>query len=294
MKRIKSTKKSIIFVFLTALLVVFALSVSATEYNYNDFQFPPPDSSFGYTSVTYSGDISYGNSSNFLFSSLILEGRDYESNLVSFAISNVEAFQNRYSQYSFSQFIMELEDEYFSYENQSAYALLNIFNFYLHEAGYLNIINYSPPSASSVWAEVDSTINTWYTSIDGLIYEPITITSQSSLNIFLTDNVSHFFDVSTSQAYQNGVDSQNAVIQELQQQVDGIPQLQEKSYITGYNDGIKEGDSLKEGALTIVSAPMYILGNMLDFEVFGINLFRFVMSLLTVVIIAFVIKKISN
>lgn len=66
------------------------------------------------------------------------------------------------------------------------------------------------------------------------------------------------------------------------------------SYNLGYSAGMTDGEHFEEGITSILSAPMYFLGNVLQFDVFGINVFSVVCSIFTLLIIAFVIKKLAN
>lgn len=65
-------------------------------------------------------------------------------------------------------------------------------------------------------------------------------------------------------------------------------------YTQGTYNGMQETESLKVGLLTILSAPFYVLGGILDFEILGINLFNIITGLLTVCLFAFVVKRLIN
>lgn len=73
-----------------------------------------------------------------------------------------------------------------------------------------------------------------------------------------------------------------------------VPALK-KQYNIGKTDGIAIGettsDSLKQGIFAIFSAPVDMMARILNFELFGINLFYLISGLLTLSLAAWVIKK---
>ena len=84
----------------------------------------------------------------------------------------------------------------------------------------------------------------------------------------------------------------------------GYLQGVEVSYDVGYNNGYADGhaqgetDGLntaeagKNLILTIFSVPTYVLSNVFNFEIFGINLYSLICFLLTISIVGIVLKKI--
>lgn len=66
----------------------------------------------------------------------------------------------------------------------------------------------------------------------------------------------------------------------------------EQNYQIGYNDGLTEGDTFNEGLITIFSSPMYVFGEIFDFEIFGIDFINIIQFLITVSVVGFVISKI--
>lgn len=63
-----------------------------------------------------------------------------------------------------------------------------------------------------------------------------------------------------------------------------------KGYTEGTYNGMQETESLKTALLTIFSSPLYVFGGILDFEIFGLNLFNLISTLLTIMLFAFVVK----
>lgn len=72
------------------------------------------------------------------------------------------------------------------------------------------------------------------------------------------------------------------------------------AYQVGYTDGYRQGETNglnsaetgKNLILTIFSVPSYVLSNVFNFEIFGINLYSLICFLLTISIIGIVLKKI--
>lgn len=77
-------------------------------------------------------------------------------------------------------------------------------------------------------------------------------------------------------------------------------EMSQYAYAQGYGDGYRQGetDGLntaetgKNLILTIFSVPTYVLSNVFNFEIFGINLYSLICFLLTISIVGIVLKKI--
>lgn len=65
-------------------------------------------------------------------------------------------------------------------------------------------------------------------------------------------------------------------------------------YNEGENVGLQASDVAKTGILTVISAPFYILGNVFNIEIFGINLLSIITILITLSLVAFFLKKIKG
>ena len=76
---------------------------------------------------------------------------------------------------------------------------------------------------------------------------------------------------------------------------DGIIEGEKIGYNKGKADGIAIGettsDSLRQGIFAIISAPIELISSVLNFELFGINLFALVTGLMTLCLAIWVIKK---
>lgn len=73
-------------------------------------------------------------------------------------------------------------------------------------------------------------------------------------------------------------------------------------YDSGYDDGYKNGEydgleaskGLSSMVLTVLSAPFVIISNTLNFEILGINILNLVKVILTVLVVAFAIRKLKG
>lgn len=74
----------------------------------------------------------------------------------------------------------------------------------------------------------------------------------------------------------------------------GITEGYSNGFTEGTYNGMQESEALKGGLLTILSAPFYVLGGILDFDILGINLLDIFTGLLTLCLFAFVVKKLIN
>lgn len=64
------------------------------------------------------------------------------------------------------------------------------------------------------------------------------------------------------------------------------------AYDKGYNDGLNESNIARNTILTLFSAPTYILSTVFGFEIFGINIYTLICFVLTISIVAVIIKRI--
>ena len=80
----------------------------------------------------------------------------------------------------------------------------------------------------------------------------------------------------------------------LQEDYDTLLVNSAESYNYGYNKGLEESGFLTNGMITIFNSPMYVLGEIFNFEILGINILSIIKFLLTVGIFGFVLKKIRS
>lgn len=81
---------------------------------------------------------------------------------------------------------------------------------------------------------------------------------------------------------------------------EGVRVSYDVGYDNGYSDGYRQGETNgldasetgKNLILTIFSVPTYVLSNVFNFEIFGINLYSLICFLLTISIVGIVLKKI--
>lgn len=64
------------------------------------------------------------------------------------------------------------------------------------------------------------------------------------------------------------------------------------AYSNGYNKGLEEADIAENTLLTLFSAPTYILSTVFNFEIFGINVYAIVCFVLTLGVVAFILKRV--
>lgn len=62
-------------------------------------------------------------------------------------------------------------------------------------------------------------------------------------------------------------------------------------YDKGYSDAQKNSQALESGLITIFSAPMYIFGQVFNYEILGVNILSLIQVILTLCIVVFVVKK---
>lgn len=73
---------------------------------------------------------------------------------------------------------------------------------------------------------------------------------------------------------------------------DSIQSIYNTAYDKGYNDGLNESNIAQNTILTLFSAPTYILSTVFGFEIFGINIYTLICFILTISIVAVIIKRI--
>lgn len=73
---------------------------------------------------------------------------------------------------------------------------------------------------------------------------------------------------------------------------DGYSNGKNDGYSLGLNDGLTEAGAVENGLKTIFSAPIYMLTSILDFEILGFSLYKFILSIITIFIIGFIVKNI--
>lgn len=257
-------------------------------------------SSYGdtYFGSDTSGNVPYGT---YEYYTNITHYYEYGLDVTISRISNIEAFQLRYSSLTYDDFRQYWMDLYYTLDyGDPLYNIANAYAYEITESEYYYYRDYAIPVSGVSWEEIDLEIKSWYNSLDWQIIENYTINSMTTLRAFLDDNATYNIDV-MEERIANLIELNNFKQEEIvalenirQELLTEIDEVRNLSYTTGYNDGMEESGALKQGIITLVSAPMYIIGNLLDFEVFGISLFSLLTSIITILIIAFVIKKLSN
>jgi len=87
------------------------------------------------------------------------------------------------------------------------------------------------------------------------------------------------------------------ILEEHSKFVDDYNELLENSkdsYNNGYNKGLEEAEALSNGLMNVFSAPMFVFGEVFNFEIFGINFFDIIKFILTIGIVGFVLRKIRS
>ena len=73
--------------------------------------------------------------------------------------------------------------------------------------------------------------------------------------------------------------------------IDGYNNGVSDGYTDGYNASMNGKSSFKDLMFAIVDAPFNVLSNAFDFEIFGINLSYFLIAIVSLLLVAFVIRK---
>lgn len=68
----------------------------------------------------------------------------------------------------------------------------------------------------------------------------------------------------------------------------------DSGYSSGQTDGLNSSSVLGSIILTVFNAPFVFINNVLDFEIFGINLLNIVRVLITLLVLAFVVTKLKG
>ena len=117
--------------------------------------------------------------------------------------------------------------------------------------------------------------------------------AENVVNSYLSGALSGAYGLTLEDAFDNGY-------QEGYYTGHADGEMSQYAYQNGYADGYRQGetdglDTSETGKnliLTIFSVPSYVLSNVFNFEIFGINLYSLKCFLLTISIIGFVLKKI--
>lgn len=197
---------------------------------------------------TTNGFVDYGDvSSDFVCVAYVVLIRSSNTTASINYISDVEAFQNRYKGYSYTEY----EAELISQLQSGVVGLASMLE--IRENAFAYFMNYIPK---------DKLIQIYESEINTLESEIVRL-----------------------QEYNNVL---NGAVLDLEKQVEIERQK-------GYNDGLQDGEALPRGLGVILSAPMYILNGVFgDVEILGFNLFNVIMTILSVLVVAFVIKKLAN
>lgn len=65
-----------------------------------------------------------------------------------------------------------------------------------------------------------------------------------------------------------------------------------EGYSDGTQNGLKEGQALQNGIKTIFSAPIYIITEVLDFEILGFSIYKFILSIITIFLFGYIVKTV--
>lgn len=299
-------KKIYITLFLI-LVLAFALVVvsSATSVMYNSSDSAFNDMIEESSNPTYAdlmtgqfngSYINYGNVTNGNFTIFVMTLASYENSYETYVywVSDVEAFQIRYNGYTYNSFLTELD-------NNGYYDLSYRFN----ESGFTYLLNYQLVDTSTMveWSTVDTVVKDWYINdYNAPVYENIDISSESSLNAFLNDNVNVATEYSKQYAYSEGYgvgydtaeNEASTTINELNNTINNLEISLDEALENGYAQGMADANAVERGIMSIVGAPMYILTSVFDVEIFGINLLNLITTIMTIIIVAWVVKKLAN
>lgn len=175
-----------------------------------------------------------------------------------------------------------------------------IVNFYDFDNTLLNSVNVSfgysinsrdIPNVSRIGYSFDS----WSSSIDGflttdIVYCNVDFTAEYGIILEFWDG----YEYAKDENYNNGFN-------------DGVSSAKDSFYSGGYNDGYLSGyndgygvgesaglsskDTFKSLIYSIIDAPFNVLSNAFNFDIFGVNVSYFLISIVSLLLVAVVIKK---
>ncbi len=136
---------------------------------------------------------------------------------------------------------------------------------------------------------------------EGKLYLQKTVSSFEDWDIYGLNNLQGLVMADYESAYYNGYESGK---------LEGLEEGESKGYSDGYNDGlvVGEGNGFNKGlaqgtsedpyglgdfVYTVIDMPGRFLANLLNFEFLGVNLAGLVTAVLSLLIIVFVVKKVT-
>lgn len=176
----------------------------------------------------------------------------------------------------------------------SSYALVNyvgsLHTIYVHTN--INRLNYN---ISVDWYNSTSHVHSYFTDIivfdTGETFASIDIatgipddSAYFNINVVLNDfNNSDYYQAGYSTGYGVGYDVGNT---------DGYNTGYGVGYDAGYNTGATSASNFADLLLTVADTPIYYLKSLFNFELFGVNVAVAVLSLVTISVALYVVKKV--
>lgn len=157
----------------------------------------------------------------------------------------------------------------------------------LSDLVYIPIKTTSPTEAQARQI-IQTEINKFNTSIQGEYLDEIINRNYNEgytegYEIGQQDGYNWGWDIGYGNGYDDGIDVSYDV---------GYNNGYADGHAQGETDGLNTGETGKNLILTIFSVPTYVLSNVFNFEIFGINLYSLICFLLTISIVGIVLKKI--
>lgn len=282
--------KNKIVLFLAAALIIctcLALTVSADYYELNGNN---PSSQFdGVSSFYYYG---VDSDENVLFQCFQFTDR----------LNGTDGYYYRFSKYVAEYLI----DEYYTVLGEDL-ALTPSGYDWSAIMSYFSIGTIQGPSLTVYWGDYDEYNGNQVNSLYSFFIDYVQYSSNT--NFFeglsaLLESYNDTYKLAGLQAANNNlVDENLSLTQEinrLQAVVSRFPEQLQQRYNDGKNDGLQEGytngmneaNALENGLITVMNAPFYILKGVFNFEIFGINILTIILSIMTLLIVGFIVKLI--
>lgn len=129
----------------------------------------------------------------------------------------------------------------------------------------------------------------YYNNYNNLVVEYDDISYQ--LFLLQNDYNSKLFEIDTLNTLITDYKANISILElELMQTREEIAETGNYYYNKGYNAGLNDSDVIERGFMQIFNAPMYVLQEMFNFELFGINFYNILKFFLTIGVVYFAIK----